>query len=161
MRRIPMKKLLLLLVTHMVMGAAGFAAGIYLLPILTAPPAPSAEEVRTAASAARFQGQFRRDLKGSDALHWGEGTVAISRDAVSLDGRLAPGPDYKLYLSPEFVETKADFLRLKPQMIRVGDVRTFENFVVPLPASIDPESHNTVIVWCEAFSQFITAAKYR
>ncbi len=46
-------------------------------------------------------------------------------------------------------------------MVRIGDVRTFENFVVRIPDSIDVSSYNTVIVWCESFDQFITAAKYR
>jgi len=36
-------------------------------------------------------------------------------------GKLVPGPDYKLYLSPEFIETEADFNRLKATMVRVGD----------------------------------------
>lgn len=76
-------------------------------------------------------------------------------------GKLAPGPDYKLYLSPEFVETEADFNRLKSEMVRVGDVKTFENFLVPVPESIDPAAYNTVVVWCESFGQFITAAKYQ
>jgi hypothetical protein len=76
-------------------------------------------------------------------------------------GRIAPGPDYKLYLSPEFVETEAGFNRLKARMARVGDVKTFENFIVPLPANIDPTAYTTVIVWCESFGQFITAARYR
>jgi len=40
-------------------------------------------------------------------------------------------------------------------------VKTFENFVVALPAEIDPARFNTVIVWCESFRQFITAARYR
>lgn len=57
---------------------------------------------------------------------------------MTLAGDLAPGPDYKLYLSPQFVETEADFVRLKPQMVRVGDVKTFRNFVVPVPDSVDP-----------------------
>ena len=65
-----MKKLLLV-VSHLVAAAAGFAAGIYVLPILTAPPAPSAAEVKAAASQADFNGEFRRDLKDSDVLHWG------------------------------------------------------------------------------------------
>ena len=56
---------------------------------------------------------------------------------------------------------QADFLRLKAQMVRVGDVKTFENFLVPLPAAIDPARYTAVIVWCETFGQFITAAKYR
>lgn len=155
-----MKKLLLL-VSHAAALAIGFALGVYFLPILIAPPAPSATEISAQAGVASFTGQFRRDLKDSDALHWGEGTVSIGPAAIGLAGRLAPGPDYKLYLSPEFVETEADFQRLKPQMVRVGDVKTFENFLVPVPSSIDPARYTTVIVWCESFGQFITAAKYR
>jgi hypothetical protein len=157
----PAMKKLLLVFSHLFVAALGFAAGIYLLPILTAPPAPSATDVKAAASQAEFKGQFRRDLKDSDLLHWGEGTVSVGRTSIALTGKVAPGPDYKLYLSPEFVETEADFNRLKARMARVGDVKTFENFIVPVPGNIDPAAFNTVIVWCESFGQFITAAKYR
>ena len=87
--------------------------------------------------------------------------MSVGPTSVALMGKLAPGPDYKLYLSPEFVETGADFMRLKTQMVRVGDVRTFDNFVVRIPESVDLARYNTVIVWCESFGQFITAAKYR
>ena len=156
-----MKKFLLLIISHVAVGAIGFAGGIYMLPILIAPPAPAEAEVLEIASQAQFTSEFRRDLAGSDALHWGEGIVSVSRSAVSLMGKLAPGPDYKLYLSPEFVETEADFNRLKIEMVRVGDVKTFENFLVPVPESIDPAAYNTVVVWCESFGQFITAAKYQ
>lgn len=156
-----MKRALVLLVTHGLALAAGFALGVYYLPILIAPKAPTTQEVAAKAGPAMFTGEFRRELKDSDFLHWGEGKVSIGRDAIALTGKLAPGPDYKLYLSPEFVETEADFNRLKPQMVRVGDVKTFENFVVAVPASIDPAAYRAVIVWCETFGQFITAAKYR
>jgi hypothetical protein len=156
-----MKKLLLLIVSHAFALGLGFALGIYALPILTAPPAPSASQAASEASQATYTGRFRRDLKDSDLLHWGEGTLSVGRRSIVLVGKLAPGPDYKLYLSPEFVETEADFTRLKPRMVRVGDVRTFENFVVPVPESVDVSSYNTAIVWCESFGQFITAAKYR
>lgn len=156
-----LRKFLLLLASHGVVGLAGFAAGIYFLPILTAPPAPTLSEVREAAVAAVYTGEFRRDLADSDALHWGEGTVSVGPETITLEGAVAPGPDYVLYLSPEFVETEADFLRLKPEMSAVGSVKTFENFVVPVPEDIDPGRFNTVIVWCESFGQFITAARYR
>lgn len=156
-----MKKALLLLLSHGAAGIIGFAAGIYVLPILTAPPAPASADVRAVASVAEFTGQFRRDLRDSDSFHWGEGSVHVGPTAISLEGAIAPGPDYKLYLSPTFVETEADFLRLKSEMIRVGDVKTFENFIVPVPESIDPSSFNTVIIWCESFDQFITAASYQ
>ena len=156
-----MKKTLLLIASYVLALVVGFALGIYALPILTAPPAPSAAEIASQTSQATYTGQFRRDLKDSDLLHWGDGTVSVSPQSIALSGRLAPGPDYKLYLSPEFVETEADFVRLKARMVRVGDVKTFENFVVRVPESVDISRYNTVIVWCESFGQFITAAKYR
>ncbi|MGL5070794.1 MAG: DM13 domain-containing protein [Aeromonas salmonicida] len=155
------KTMALLVGTHLLVAAAGFATGIYTLPILIAPPAPSSEAVAASQQQASFSGTFHRDLKDSDRLHWGEGKVSIGPDAVSLMGQLAPGPDYQLYLSLEFVETEADFSRLKSQMVHVGPVKTFDNFIVPLPASIDPARYTSVIVWCETFGQFITAARYR
>ena len=87
--------------------------------------------------------------------------MSVGPRAIALAGKLAPGPDYKLYLSPEYVETKADFLRAKPSMVRVGDVKTFENFVVKVPEGVDPARYQAVVVWCETFSMFITAARYR
>ena len=154
-------KPLLLAASHLFTLGLGFALGLYVLPILIAPDSPTKQEIQASLPAAQWTATFRRDLKDSDTLHWGEGTVSISPQAISLVGKLAPGPDYKLYLSPEFVETEADFKRLKSSMQRVGDVKTFNNFIVPLPPGVDPAGFNTVIVWCETFSEFITAAKYR
>lgn len=147
--------------THSAAAAIGFALGIYLLPILIAPASPGEQEVRMAANSSQFTAEFRRDLEDSDALHWGEGTLYIGPDSIALEGRLAPGPDYRLYLSPQFVETEAAFQSLKAEMIEVGPVRTFENFMVPVPDSIDPSAFRAAIVWCESFSQFITAAEYQ
>ena len=156
-----MKRLLALIVSHSLIGVAGFSLGIYALPILIAPPAMPMAQLTSMLGEAEFEGRFNRDLKGSDFLHWGEGTAYVSRTAVFLEGKLAPGPDYKLYLSPEFLETEAEFLRLKPDMVRVGDVKTFENAIVAVPKDINLQEFNTVIVWCETFGQFITAAQYR
>lgn len=156
-----MKRTLFFAVTHALALAAGFALGIYTLPILIAPKAPSLAEVKSLSGAAEFAGEFRRDLRGSDFLHWGEGRVSVGRTAVSLMGRVAPGPDYKLYLSPEFADTKEGFLKLKERSVRIGDVKTFENFIVRVPEQVDVTRYNTAVVWCETFSMFISAAKYR
>ena len=156
-----MKKLLLLGLSHSACLLFGFGAGIYLLPILTAADAPSVQALQAVANQADYRGEFRRNLKDSDAVHWGEGQLAVGKTAISLRGSVGPGPDYKLYLVNEFVETEADFLRLKSQAVRVGDVKTFDNFIVPVPSSVDVSNYNTVVIWCETFSQFITAAKYR
>ena len=150
-----------LLVSHGAVGAIGFAAGLYFLPILIAPPAPTEAEVATASQNASFSGEFSRDLAGSDGLHWGEGKLSVGKSTISLMGALAPGPDYKLYLSPEFVDTEASFSAVKDKMIQVGDVKTFKNFVLSVPEAIDPAQYTTAVVWCETFGEFITAAKYR
>ena len=147
--------------SHVAAGGIGFALGIYLLPILIAPESPGEQEVQSVADTARYTAEFRRDLQDSDALHWGEGALFIGPDSIALEGSLAPGPDYRLYLSPEFVETEAAFLALKSEMVEVGPVRTFENFMVPIPDSVDPAAFSAAIVWCESFNQFITAAAYR
>jgi hypothetical protein len=156
-----MKKIIALAVSHLVVLMLGFALGIYLLPIISAPPGPTAEQVRAASAAPQFKTEFKRSLKGSDALHWGEGTVALGPAGIALMGKVAPGPAYKLYLVPEFVETEADFRRVKAQSLAIADIKTFENFIVPLPQGVDLARYNTVLIWCESFSQFITAAKYR
>jgi hypothetical protein len=152
---------LILIVTHGAMLAAGFALGVYLLPILTAPKGPDKEALQATADAALFRGRFDRHLKGSDLVHWGEGEVRVLPDKIAHEGRLAPGPDYKVYLAPEFVDTKEGFLAIKQQSKRIGDVKTFNGFIVDVPAGVDVSAYTTVVVWCEAFSQFISAAKYR
>jgi hypothetical protein len=157
-----MKKMLLaLLVSHAAIGVLGFALGIYMLPILIAPEAPTESQIEEIANDIQFTGEFRKDLQGSDGFHWGEGKVSIGSKAITLVGELAPGPDYKLYLSKEYLETEEEFSRLKASMVRVGDVKTFENFLVKVPHTIDPSQYNTVIIWCETFGEFITSAQYQ
>jgi len=154
-------KLILLIVSHLCALAFGVAVGIYLLPIIAASASPSATELTALSTKAQYTTKFQRDLKGSDFLHWGEGTVSLSQEYVTLVGKLAPGPEYRLYLSPAFVETEAEFEELKSSMKLVGDIKTFDNFMVKVGADVDLSQYNTVIVWCEAFGEFITSAKYR
>lgn len=156
-----MKVLMFLLISHIAIGLFGFMLGIYTLPIISAPPSPQTSALQPMSQNALYSAEFVRELQDSDSLHWGEGKVSISNNNVSFIGELAPGPAYQLYFSPTFVETEADFQRLKANMVSVGDIRTFNNFIVPLHNEIDLEQYNTVIVWCESFEQFITAAQYR
>lgn len=156
-----MLKAIILAATHLAMLAIGFMAGVYTLPILIAPKGPDTATLQATARAAAFKGHFERNLKGSDFLHWGEGEVSVSRDRIGHDGRLAPGPDYKLYLTTEFVDTKDGFLRIKKQSKVIGDVKTFNGFLLPVPPDVDVGQYTTVVVWCESFNAFITAAKYR
>ena len=156
-----MFKFIRFLVTHGIALFIGFALGIYMLPILTAPEGPSEAEVTAAAQQAVYSAQFTRDLPGSDFLHWGEGDVSISAKQVSFMGSMAPGPDYMLYLTKELVLDEASFLAVKEDSARVGSVKTFDKFVLDIPAGINPNEYTAVVVWCESFSEFISAASYR
>lgn len=147
--------------THLAMLGFGFALGIYILPILTAPKGPDAAQLAAVAQAATFKASFRRDLKGSDFFHWGDGTVSLTPQRIAHDGKLAPGPDYKLYLVKTFVEDEAEFMAVKAEARQVGEIKSFNGFVIDLPADVDINAYTTVLIWCETFSEFITAAKYR
>lgn len=137
----------------------GFGLGVYFLPILTAEDGLDRTALAQLEASAERSGVFSRDLAGSDAFHWGEGTVRINRERVWLEGRIAPGPDYRLYLIPEFVEDEDSFLAIKSQAVDIGPVKAFENFILPVPEDVDASSFPALIIWCEAFGEFITAAR--
>lgn len=156
-----MRRLFIFAVTHGIALAAGFALGIYLLPILTAPDSPDQAVLEEMAADAVYTAELSRELRGNDLLHWGEGTISLTSSQIVHEGRLAPGPDYKVYLVTEFVEHEDEFLPLRDAALQIGDVKTFEGFILDIPEGVDIEAYNTVLVWCEAFSEFITAAQYR
>lgn len=156
-----MLRVAILLSTHAAAVAVGFALGVYFLPILTAPKSPDAAVLQQNAQGALFTAEFTRDLRGSDFLHWGEGTVSITDTQIVHQGALAPGPDYMLYLVPEFVEDEDGFWAVKDSSQRIGPVKTFDGVMLDIPQGVDVTKFNTVLVWCEAFGEFITAAQYR
>lgn len=156
-----MKKLVLA-ATHLGAALAGFAAGIYLLPILIAPEAPDITAIESAQTGGpRFEVRFDRDREDSDLFHWGEGVIKIFDDVIVFEGEMAPGPDYRLYLTPEYVETEDAFWQIKDQSTQVGLINTFDGFVLENLSTLDNAEFSSVVVWCERFSQFITSAKFR
>jgi hypothetical protein len=154
-------KALFLTATHVITLMVGVGLGIYLLPILTAPPSPDSAMLAETAKNAAYSGELTRELRGSDFLHWGEGSISLSPTRIVHEGKLAPGPDYKLYLVREYVEHEDEFLPIKDQAQLIGDVRTFDGFALDVPAGVDIEDFTTALVWCEAFGEFITSTRYR
>jgi hypothetical protein len=114
-----MFKFIRFLVTHGIALGLGFALGIYLLPVLIAPDAPSDADVSSSAQQAIFKADFHKKLPGSDFLHWGEGQVSISPSQISFMGMIAPGPDYQLYLTPTLAQTEAEFLMIKNESVKI------------------------------------------
>ncbi|MDA8992438.1 DM13 domain-containing protein [Candidatus Pelagibacter ubique] len=155
------KKIILLISSYIIVFVLGLGLGIYLLPILTAPKSVNIDKIIKLEKNALYKTVFVRDLKGSDLFHWGEADVSISKNEIIVNGSIAPGPDYKLYLTKEFAEQEEEFLSIKDNSRYVAEVKTFKNFVITVPEDIDINDYNTIVIWCESFSKFITAAKYK
>ena len=143
----------------------GFGLGVYFLPIIVAEKGADETVLVGADAAAERRGMFVRDLPGSDPLHYSDGEIIHSVENgityITLQGHVTPGPDYKLYLTPKYVDTKAGFEAIKAQSVRVGDIKAFENFRLPVPPSVNANDYPAVLVWCEKFSMFISSAQLK
>lgn len=156
-----MKKLLLAL-THLIVFVIGFGAGVYFLPIMVAPEAPSEQQLSAVAEASQYQVATHKDRGDSDGFHWAEGDFFISKNEIAFKGEMAPGPDYKLYLSPSYTESEQEFLDIvKHKSIQVSAVKSFDGFIISVPNGIDIEQYNSIVIWCEEYSKYISSAKYR
>ncbi|MDA8651802.1 DM13 domain-containing protein [Porticoccaceae bacterium] len=153
--------MLKLMATHTLTLLIGVAAGIYMLPLLTAGDGPDKNILDQVMENRHYSGTFSRDREDSDLLHWGEGELSIGPSRIAFSGRLAPGPDYRLYLSPVFIETERAFIEQKQSMKEVGAINTFDGFLIDIPTRVDAATYTTAIVWCETFDQFITSAVYK
>lgn len=120
----------------------GFGLGVYFLPILTAEKGLSDSELTAlSAATARQQvwgGTFTHDLPASDAFHWGEGRIHLTKDLVKI---------------------KEGFEEGRASAVQVGPIKAFENFSLEIPDGIDISDFGAVLIWCEAFSAFITTAE--
>jgi len=153
--------MLKLMATHTLTLLIGVAAGIYMLPLLTAGDGPDKNILDQVMENRHYSGTFSRDREDSDLLHWGEGELSIGPSRIAFSGRLAPGPDYRLYLSPVFIETERAFIEQKQSMKEVGAINTFDGFLIDIPTRVDAATYTTAIMWCETFDQFITSAVYK
>ena len=144
-------------------GVGGFLLGVYTLPIIVEwrhgveerAQAPEASENDPA-------GVFDRNSPGSDPLHWGEGRVRVTQGSLVFeeDVRLAPGPDYRVYLSKSFAQTKEEFLQIKAQAVEIASLEVFSGpLSFPIPPEVDTDVYDNVVVWCEAFAMYIASAR--
>ena len=106
----------------------------------------------------RAERHLTRDLSGLHAFHWGERTVWASDTSIWLEAKIPPGPDYRLYLTPSLATNEASFMKIKDQSVKVGEVKTFSNFSLDVTSSITVGDYPAVLIWCEAFGEFIAAA---
>ena len=154
--------------------AMGFAGGIYALPIIIAynnaeqaqsnPPKTKMVMMdnHNTISHKTYTGTFNPDAKDSDFLHRGWGDITINNGMVKFHDnvKLTPGPDYRLYAIATYTERESEFLTQKPNAIEIASIKQFEGTQsFPLPEGMDISKYQAILVWCEAFKQFITVAK--
>ena len=79
-----MKKQLkiILLASHLALFGAGVGLGIYILPILTAQENATIAEIEEVQKVAKYSGEFKKDQKGSDALHWANGQLFVTDNEI-------------------------------------------------------------------------------
>ena len=107
-------------------------------------------------------GPFGRHSPGSDATHWGEGEVRVSQGELVFEEsvRLSPGPDYRVYLTKRFAQTREEFLEIKPEAVEIASLEVFSGpLTFPIPPEIDTDVYDNVVVWCEAFAMYIASAR--
>lgn len=150
-----------LLMSHLTFLGAGTGLGIYLLPILTAQENASLNEINDVKKLAKYKGEFNRNQKGSDVFHWAEGKLYVTDSEIAFKGPVAPGPDYKIYLTKAQAVDKNSFLEMKKEAVLIGELKNFGNFRKSIPDSVNVNEFTTVQIWCERFSKFIGSAVYQ
>ena len=102
--------------------------GVYFLPILIAEKGLNRASITALSNSALHHGTFVRYLPGSDGPHWGDGVIMVNADRIWLDGKIASGPDYRLYLTPKYVETGAGFKILRRNQCKLGGPKPLRIF---------------------------------
>ena len=102
----------------------GFGLGVYFLPFLTFEKGLSETELAELTSSARPKPIIARaslcaTWKARMPPHRGEGTIYVRDDRIWLDGAIAPGPDYRLYLTMGQFTTRDSFLAAKSQACKL------------------------------------------
>lgn len=159
--KIPKRVVAVLLVSHLGVFGLGFGAGVYYLPILTATNNATDGEVQMVKDNARYSGVFSKNQEGSNPVHWADGKLYVSNNEIAFEGTVAPGPDYKIYLTKTQANNKASFLKIKEDSLYIGDLKNFGNFKKAIPNGVNIDEYTTVQIWCERYGQFISSAPYK
>ena len=145
--------------------AGGFAAGLFVFPILFPPPAANEQPADVATQTVIGRGTFIH-ANPSDPIHFGEGAATIYRSADGLvtvrlesDFKVGPGPKLHVYLVDHAaVRTAADVT--DSTWVDLGQLRAFEgsqNYVLPLDVNLD--AFKSIVIWCKTFGVLISPAR--
>ena len=69
------------------------------------------------------------------------------------------GVNFLPILTVEEALDEASFLAIKDRAVQIAEINAFTNFSVMVPAHVDVSAFPAVLIWCEEFGEFITAAE--
>lgn len=137
----------------------GVVLGFFLFPFVFPPP-PAAEQLGEADRVQLVATGTFIHANPSDPIHYGKGKVSVYASAVYLesDFEVGPGPKYHVYLVPK--ANIRDEAAVKDAMfVDLGRLRAFQGSQrYAIPAGVDLQNFQSVVIWCEAFSVLISPA---
>jgi hypothetical protein len=137
----------------------GVALGFFIFPYVFPPPAASDQLSAVERSKLVASGTFIH-ANPSDPVHYGTGHVSVYERTVFLevDFEVGPGPAFHVYLVPKAsIRASSD---LKDTMfVDLGGLRSFKGSQrYPIPAGVNLQDYQSVIIWCERFGVLISPA---
>lgn len=109
---------------------------------------------------------LRDDLPGTDAVHYGTGTVTLEEKEGGYfvqfadDTKISFAPDLNIYISKKGdIVDEQGYLDLEP--IHLGEM-TKPNGAsfYKLPDGVQPDEVRSVLVWCRRFGEFMSSASF-
>lgn len=137
----------------------GVALGFFLFPYIFPPPEAMEQLTQSEKTSLVAKGTFIQADPG-DPVHYGKGKVSIYKKTVFLheDFEVGPGPDFHVYLVPK-VKVRASADVADTMYVDLGRLRSFKGSQkYPIPAGLDLNKFETVVVWCQQFSVLISPA---
>jgi Electron transfer DM13 len=139
--------------------AFGVALGFFIFPFVFPPPVAS-EQLADAERSKLVASVTFIHANPSDPVHYGRGRVSVYEHAVFLepDFEVGPGPAFHVYLVPKAsIRSSSD---LKDAMfVDLGGLRAFkggQRYLIP--AGVNLNAYQSVIIWCERFGVLISPA---
>jgi hypothetical protein len=137
----------------------GVALGFFIFPFVFPPPAASEQLSASEHTKLVSSGTFIH-ANPSDPVHYGKGRVSVYEHTVFLepDFEVGPGPAFHVYLVPKAsIRSNSDLKAVT--FVDLGGLRSFKGSQrYPIPAGVDLNNYQSVIIWCEQFGVLISPA---
>ena len=100
-------------------------------------------------------------LEGLKILDIGCGGGLISEPMTRLGAKVTGIDASEKNINVAKMHSKENDLEINYINTSPENLKNFENFIIPINSNINFSEYNTIVIWCEAFKEFITSGKYQ